>query len=367
MPLSPELAAAYALASKPYTEVEGPIPASVLGLKSWRYVLEINSACNLECALCHAGNRQGYEYKPGIMDMDLLGKILDKIKSENPAAIVCAYCNSEPFLHPHLPECVTEIKRRGLRCEVSSNLNRLNRLEDFIKAGPDFFIVSVSGFSQEVYGKSHIGGNIEKVKENLHILKDAHNRWGGSLQVAVSYHLYNDNLEEMQQMKDFVSQFGFMFMISWARTISLENTIQSLREIERKQGKTVPEYQIGKDGLDLNKILPPSNPAYERSMERLRFHPIKARALYERFPVAPVCIIGDVFTLIRYDGTVQFCCWTDDRRLTLGNYLDMTQDHISEARRGHPLCAECSRYRLPLYFHVVDAPSWDGMDQKFNQ
>lgn len=366
MPLSPELIAAYALSARPYIEADGPIPLSVLDKKSWRYVLEINSACNLECALCHAGNREGYEYKPGIMDMGLMEKILDKIKSENPNGIVCAYCNSEPFLHPHLPECVTAIKKRGLRAEVSSNLNRLHRLEDFLKAAPDLFIVSVSGFSQEVYAKSHIGGDIERVKENMHRLKDAHNRWGGSVQIAVSYHMYNDNLDEMQQMKDFVSQFGFQFMISWARTISMENTIQSLREIERKQGKAVPDYRIAKDGLDLNKALPPSKPAYEKAMERLRFHPLKARQLYARFPVPSVCIIADVFTLIRYDGTVQFCCWTDDRRLTMGNYLDMTQEQMSSARRGHPLCDECQRYRLNLFYHVVDCNQWDGMNARYN-
>jgi len=362
MPLSPELVAAYALSKRPYIEADGPIPASVLDTKSWRYVLEINSACNLKCSLCHAGNREGYEYEPGIMDMDLLGKILDKIKSENPSAIVCGYCNSEPFLHPHLPECVTAIKSRGLRCEVSSNLNHLNRLEDFLKAAPDLFIVSVSGFTQSTYEKTHIGGDIQKVKDNLHRLKDACNRWNGSVQIAVSYHMYNDNLEEMQQMEDFVKPLGFQFMISWARTISLENTIQSLREIERKHGKTVPLYRIATDGLDLNKALPASKIQYEKAMDRLRFHPIKARQLYKRFPIPSVCIIADVFTLIRCDGSVQHCCWTDDRRLTMGKYLDMTQDQMSEARRGHPLCDECQRFRLNLFYHVVDCNKWDGMN-----
>jgi MoaA/NifB/PqqE/SkfB family radical SAM enzyme len=357
MSLSPELVAAYALSGRPYSEAEGPIPAVVLGIKSWRYLIELNTACNLRCALCTVGNREGYEFNQGnlLMDMGLLEKVLDKIKSENAGAIICPYGNGEPMLHPQLPECITAIKRRGFQCEVATNLNRVNRLEDFLKARPDFVIVSVSGFSQDVYGKNHRGGDIEKVKANLHTLKDAHNRWGGPVAIAVSYHMYEDNLDEVDAMRGFVAQFGFQFMVSWARTITLENTIQSLRAISREAGEPVPES-------NLDTMFPPSNPEFVKNMERLRFHPKKARELYERFPVSSVCVIGDVFTYIRHDGDVQLCAWCDDKRLTLGKYLDMSQDQISEGRRGHPLCAECLRYRMNLFFHVVEANKWDGMN-----
>lgn len=364
MAISPELVAAYALSGRPYVEAEGPIPGHVLGVKSWRYLIELNTACNLRCALCTVGNREGYDYNKAnlLMDMDLLDKVLDKVKSENPGAIVCPYGNGEPMLHPQLPECIAAIKKRGFRCEVATNLNHVNRLEDFLKAQPDFVIVSVSGFTQEVYGKNHRGGDLEKVKTNLHRLKDAHNRCGGPVNIAVSYHMYEDNQHEIEPMKQFVAQFGFQFMLSWARTITLENTIQSLRFLDEQAGNKPEPYKTASGVVDLN-TLPPSNPDFVANMERLRFHPKKARALYERFPVSSVCVIGDVFTYIRHDGQVQLCAWCDDRRLTLGSYLEMTQDQISAARRGHPLCQECLRYRMNLFFHVVDCNKWDAMNQ----
>lgn len=170
--------------------------------------------------------------------------------------------------------------------------------------------------------------------------------------------MYNDNLHEMDQMKEFVSQFGFQFMVSWARTITLENTIQSLRKIDQDAGVDVPKFNLP---------FPPSNPEFEKNMDRLRFHPKKARELYNRFPVSSVCVVGDVFTYIRHDGKVQLCAWCDDRRLILGDYLSMTQDQISEARRGHPLCSECLRYRLNLFYHVCDCTKWDGIGERFNQ
>ncbi len=360
--LSPELKAAYILAARPFIEGDGPIPEAVLGIKSWRYLIELNTACNLHCALCTVGNRDGYEYFKGngLMDMALLERVLDKMQSENPGAIVCPYGNGEPMLHPQLPECVAAIKRRGFRCEVATNLNHINRLDDFLAAKPDFVILSVSGFTQEVYEKNHRGGNLARFKDNVRLLKEASVRTGDQVAIAISYHMYNDNLHEVELMKEFTAQFGFQFMLSWARTISMENTIQSLRLLEKQRGGEVPDYPIGKDGLDLNTAFPPSNPEFVKSMERLRVHPQKAWALYQRFTQAPVCIIGDVFTYIRHDGKVQLCAWCDDRRLTLGNYLDMTQEQISEARRGHPLCKECLRYRLNLYYHVVDCTKWDA-------
>lgn len=356
-----ELAAAYALSARPYIEIPGPVPESVLHLRSWRYVLETSSMCNLRCALCHAGNREGYEYHPGVMDMGLFEKIMDKIKSENPHATVCIYVNSEPFLHPHLPEVIRGVKKRGLRCEVATNLNHLARLDEVLAARCDLLTVSVSGFHQEIYERAHRGGDIEVVKKNIKEVKEALVRGGYDTFFGVSYHMYNDNLgPELAAMQSFCDELGILLMLSWGRTISMENTVQACRYLETLRGGTVPPYEIGKGGQDLNKILPPAKPEYLKAMERCRLPPDRAANLYKRFPVSPVCIIADVFTEIRWDGRVQLCAWTDDMRLTLGNYLEMTQAQISEARRGHPLCKECLRYRLNYYFHICDCTRWDS-------
>lgn len=356
-----ELKAAYALSARPYIEAPGPVPEAMLSAHSWRYVLEISSMCNLRCALCHAGNREGYEYHAGIMDMVLFEQILDKIHSENPAATVCAYVNSEPFLHPYLPECIHSIKKRGFRCEIATNLNHMTRLDEVLAAKPDILTVSVSGFTQEVYERSHRGGHIETVKKNLKELAEANVRGGHGIFLGVSYHMYEDNLgEEMAQMKAYTESLGMLFMISWGRVITIENTVQALRYLEKLKGVEVKPFEV-KDGLDLNTAFPPAKEGFIKSMERLRFHPSKAVKLYSKWPVSPVCLIADVFTEIRWDGRVQLCAWTDDMRLTLGNYLEMTQEQISEARRGHPLCQECLRLRLNYYFHITDATKWDAM------
>lgn len=358
-----ELKAAYELSKRPYIECEGPIPASVLDTKSWRYLIELNTACNLRCSMCINGNAAGYERIRAneVMPDDLLEKVLAKIKTENPGAIVCPYGNGEPFLHPRLAEGIAAIKRYGFRCELATNLHYTNRMDDVLAAKPDFVIVSVSGFTQETYEKAHRGGDIEKVKANLKVLADARVRGNHyDVAVAVSYHMYNDNLHELDLMDAYTKSLGLFFMKSWARTISLENTIQAMRFLDEQNGGMVVPFAIGSDGKDWNTLLPPAKPEFIKDMDRLRFPPYRARALYARFPVSSVCIIADVFTYIRHDGAVPLCCWIDDRRLKLGNYLEMSQEQISAARRGHGLCKECLKYRLNLYYHVADCLKWDG-------
>lgn len=350
-----ELDAAYKIAARPYLEAPGPIPHRVLKLKSWRYIVEVNSACNLRCILCASGNRTGYEYTPGIMDMDLLDKVLDKIRSESEEVVVCCYANSEPMLHPDLPAVIRKVKERGLGCEISTNLHTLKNAAEILEAKPDYFTISVSGFSQDVYGRTHRGGDVEKVKENLKALRGIYIDVKSQVPIRISYHKYEDNQgEEMEKFRAFGWTLTIPFEEAWARAIILEPTVQALRSLE---GRTEP-FTVGPDGKDWNTLLPPADPEFIKNLTRLHFHPAKAREFYERFPVAPVCLISEVFTYIRHDGRVQLCPWVDDMRMTLGNYLDMSQADIAKARLGHPFCQECLRYRLNLYFHIVDWFKW---------
>lgn len=339
----------YRISEIPFREATGPTPISALSLKSWRYIVEINSACNLKCCLCIAGNREGYEFHKGFMDVELLGAICDKAKTENPHATFAVYGNSEPFLHPKLPECCQTIKDRGFNLLLSSNFNIVRRLDEVLAIPIDEFQVSVSGFTQEVYGKHHIGGDVETVKKNLVLLKEKKPK----VHVIVNYHMYRDNMHEVGPMKEFVESLGFQFMNSWARAISIENTVACLRHEEEVSCGSVPPYVVI-DGVNLNEMLPKFKEEYKEALKLLSFNPALAREKYARFPVAKVCSVTDAFCYIRYNGDVQLCCWTDDMRFSIGKFLETTQAQMTERRRFHPICHECLKYRLNLYFQIID-------------
>ncbi len=359
--MTPELEAEYAAACVPF--IDGAITEACTKLKNWRVFLEVNSLCQLRCASCTKGNQAPvnglkYEHQTGLMDMDLMERILDKIKSENPEAIVFLYGNSEPFLHPRLPECITAIKSRGLHPEMSTNLNYVQRLDETLEAGPEFIIISMSGFTQEVYERGHGGGKIEKVKENMRLFSEANSRVANKVKIACNFHVYQYNEHEIAPMKEYATSLGLGFFTSLARAISMENTIQFCRE--KDPDATPFEMQDGRP--DWNQVLPPVSQQWRDIMDQLRIPPTKAREMYRQIPVSRVCPVGagSLFTFIRHDGLVQMCACTADRRITLGNYLDMTPDQMIEKRTGHSICKQCLSYRLPLYYMLANRKAWES-------
>lgn len=352
--MKPELERALEEAARPFHQGGTVIGVEVTRLKSWRYFLEINSVCNLHCPTCTKGNQQGYEHQTGLMDPDLMEKILDKIAAENPHAIVFVYGNSEPFLHPKLPECIQSIKRRNLHPEVSTNLNVIRRADEVLAAQPDSILISLSGFTQEVYVKGHAGGNIERVKENMRVLAEANNRANPKIRIQVNYHVYNDNRHEIEPMKAYAESLGLGFFTSLARAISMENAIQYCRS---KDPMAEP-YEVQPGRPDWNKVLPPIGQTYVDAMQRVEIKPSAAREMYKWYPFHPVCPVGQMFTFIRHDGKTSLCACVADRRIVLGDFLATSQDELAEARVGHSVCKQCLKYRMSYYFHIVDGPKW---------
>lgn len=361
--MTPELQQAYEKSVVPFLDTKAGITEAHTKMKSWRYFLEINSVCNLHCPTCTKGNQQSveglkYEHQTGLMDMDLMEKILDKIASENPNAYVLTYGNSEPFLHPLLPECITAIKRRNLTCEISTNLNKINRVEDVLAARPDLIIISLSGWTQDIYERGHAGGDIERVRENMRTVAELNNALPveNRVRILVHYHIYNDNEHEIEPMREYATNLGLGFFTSVARAISMENSIQYCRAND----PDATPFEVHENQPDWNKVFPPVTPTYLATMERLKIPPTQARDMYKDAPTSTVCPVGAgmLFTFIRHDGKTQMCACTADRRVTLKDYLDTTPDELIEQRTGHAICKQCIRYRLNLYYMIADKEKW---------
>lgn len=363
MSLPPDLQAEYDAAAVPF--IGGAISLAETKMKSWRYFLEICSACNLRCPTCTKGNQAAvdglkYDHQTGIMDMDLMERILDKMARENPQALVYCYGNSEIWLHPRLPECVAAVKKRGLSPQLSSNLNYVQRVEETLEAGPDLIIISLSGWTQEVYEKGHAGGRIDKVKANMRILAEANNArpLEKRVKILVNFHVYLDNGHEIEPMREYATNLGLGFFTSWARAISMESTIQYERHLDPEA--TPFEVQEGRP--DWNKVLPPVSQTYIEAMKRLRIPPTEARAMYAHHPMNRVCPVGagSMFTFVRHDGKTSMCACVADRRITVGDYLNTTPDEMIEQRTDHAICKQCLKYRNNMYYHLVDREKWES-------
>lgn len=138
-----------------------------MSVPAFYFYINVIGACNLRCPSCPVGNLQEVRNPAGAMAPELLDRILAKARRECTVSGAGLYNWTEPLLHPRLAELVRVVHAHGIACHLSANLNLARNLEAVLRENPEFLRVSLSGFTQETYGVTHHGGQIERVKANM--------------------------------------------------------------------------------------------------------------------------------------------------------------------------------------------------------
>ena len=166
-----------------------------------------SATCNVRCKSCPAGRKD--LALGGIMSLEMLDRILSKCTSEARVLLVQLYFYNETFLVPHMAEMVTMCHKYKVPPLVSTNLTVFKQGPAILAAAPDRLLISVSGFTQPIYERSHKGGDIEVVKANM--VKVAELR-SPKTEVQVSWHHYRYNEHELPLMRDYAHKLGFKFV-----------------------------------------------------------------------------------------------------------------------------------------------------------
>ncbi len=294
--------------------------------------IDVVGSCNLRCPSCPVGNT-GAINRSGLMDVAVFEAIVRKARGEFDVRAINLYNWAEPLLHPRLPEMIRAVKRAGMMCGISSNLNVLRNAEAIFREGPDEFRISLSGFTQETYGRTHVEGDIEKVKRNMVALAEAKKRARNtSTGVHVYYHKYRRNLHEVEPMRRFARELGFEWLEDWAVYMPLE------RLIELAEG-TLPEAQ--RDFVESEFALP-----IERAIDA-------AREVRDGR-----CTLLEDQLVIDANGNLNLCCSVydyDENRL--GRFLEMSPSDVKRAKAGHPTCARCARHGLHMFSTYFENPA----------
>lgn len=324
-------------------EIYDPVAGEVLARYAPReaehyvYVVEIVSACNLSCPSCPVGNFTGNRLKRGLMPLETFEKIVNKISTEKPSEPVEIWLFNwgEPLLHPQLPAFIDCIRRHGMICQLSSNLNIEKGLERLVAAGPDVLKISLSGLSQETYGRYHRGGSIHLVRSNMHRLRYLLDKTGAATRVWVGHHLYRTTVQQMNAVKALCQGLGFGY-----------HPIQAF-------------YQP----LEKNLRLMAGDPetAQEAILDDLLVHP---RALFHHIKAHRSggydCELRFNQTVINADGSVALCCNVFDEANMLGvQFLESSPEEQQRLKYTHSCCKACrgigadySVSRLPEQVHA---------------
>lgn len=282
----------------------------------------------LRCPSCAVGNSPQVPNPKGLMPPELLRAILEKAGREYQVGGVALFNWTEPLLHPQLPELVRITRSFGHRCDLSSNLHVLDRIEEVLRSEPDSLRISCSGFTQANYGLTHRGGDIEKVKANMKKLAEAVRKTGNKTRVHMLFHRYRTNLDDEVLMRDYCNSLGIELVPVWAYMTPVEKVLAYLGDEEFTT-------LTSDDRAIIDRLLLPTDQALREARKHLATDcPLR------RDNMAVDCV-----------GNVQLCCAIyDASRHTIGSYLDMPLADIQKAKYAHPTCRKCMAAGIDVYF-----------------
>lgn len=300
--------------------------------------IDIVGACNLRCPSCPQGNIKDYRLPQGFMQAELLKRIVEKAATECKKLKINLYNWAEPLLHPHLPNLIDIIQAEGIPCHLSSNLNILPNADAIMAANPASFRISISGFNQKIYGKTHRGGNIEKVKKHMVALAEAKKRNNASTRIYVFFHRYQHNLKDEPLLREFATDLGFFFHAVWALLFPLEKILAYALEDIGDFPLTEEDYAL------IDNLALPLGEA------------LAAARKYSKQP----CPLREDSISLDFKGNATLCCGIfNASKYTIGNYLDMPLEEIQKIRHNHPMCGTC----MPQGAHVYMTYGISEMDE----
>ena len=88
----------------------------------------------------------------------------------------------------------------GIERQRFKNLNFVRRLDELLApVFPTLIIVSLSGFTQDIYERGHGGGKIESRRRNMRLIARRNGKLiqqdggGSGADIQINFHIYKDN------------------------------------------------------------------------------------------------------------------------------------------------------------------------------
>ena len=136
-----------------------------------RVYVEATNQCNLDCVTCM---RNAWDEPPGQMSATVFERVLDGLRTVQPAPSVFFGGFGEPLTHPHIVEMVAQARQAGAVVELITNGMLLSEpmLRGLAAAGLDRLWVSLDGATPEHYADVRLGAALPQVIANLRRLKE---------------------------------------------------------------------------------------------------------------------------------------------------------------------------------------------------
>lgn len=179
----------------------------MLGRPYWLTVDPTNF-CQLQCPFCPTGAGRGVRDKAALK-LEHFDRLLAEL---GPYVVHLDVMNwGEPTLNKDLPGMLACAKRHQIEIKMDTNLNDASdaMLEGLIRSGLDVLSVSIDGATQEAYQKYRVGGNLERVLENVRRLLRKKKELGSATpRVIWQFIVFKHNEHEVERARETAASLG---------------------------------------------------------------------------------------------------------------------------------------------------------------
>lgn len=224
-------------------------------------IVEVSNGCNLKCPLCQMGQRQHIP-RQNLMTTSKYREFITPLKDY--LFQVLLYDWGEPFLNRDVYEIIETNRELNIGTVISSNLNLKVDAERLVKSGLEHLTISADGHIQEIYSKYRVGGDLEKVLNNLRNIVAEKRKQNSKLpyiewQCLVTKHTEN-HLDEIKNLAlkegaDTVRFANLNFYSSQKDKSDMNNWLptssqyRSFEQHEKPKGKRLPCFWLWRSAV----------------------------------------------------------------------------------------------------------------------
>ena len=257
-------------------------------------MVEPTNICNLRCPMCALGSGT-LKRKRGYMSFENYKKIIDECGGY--LININLYFFGEPFLNKDIYRMIEYAKRKRIFSRISTNaltLDSKEKIRKLIHSGLDYIVVSFDGTSKETYEKYRVGGDFNKLINNLKILVNEKKRLKSRFPLLeLQFLVMSHNQHEIAKMKRLTKKIGADYLRF--KTVSI---VEGANEIEIKERmKYLPEEKYSRYKIEKDAIKPKEN-------------------------IKKSCMRPWLTATIDWEGTVIICCFDTFNKYAFGNVLE---------------------------------------------
>lgn len=192
-------------------KVEYKLRRKVLWSMPHTIIVDPTNECQLRCPLCATGTFKS-NHKRGKLRLEFFQKIWPIL---GPYAYQLHLYNwGEPLLNDELFDIIAFAKRYPVKVFFSSNMNLLTEemAEKLVRSGVDEVTCAVDGMSQESYEQYRVGGNWQKLIDNIQLLERKRKELGSKTpKIIFRFMVMRHNAHELKKAKEMAQVFGVSF------------------------------------------------------------------------------------------------------------------------------------------------------------